>query len=415
MSSTCLCQVRTLETIVAWTANAVQDLKLRPDPARIKQVLLALDHPASRYADLPEADRNRLKGEVLLYAKQHGVRLPKPPAARRTALVREPASMPALPASIADLFDQARWPRHPYCTDDLGEGCYIRSLTVALKRAYVQANPPHLRVWSIHDIDRAGAANAWETAGLPPPSWMTVNRENGHAHAVYGLRAPVLVDSPDMRQAPMRYLCAVESAFREALDADAGFAGLLTKNPAHPLWHLLRGPRLQYDLAELAEFVDLRRHSPKKKPEEVGLGRNVTLFDALRHWAYRHVRHYKGEVKNFVAWQSACNARALVRNGDFQTPLDGREVWHIAKSVAKWTWNRFDLDASDAKFAALQAHRGRASGEARLAASEDKRASARLMAAQGINKSEIARKLDVTRQTVINWLAEPEQPSALRT
>ncbi|MBS0442822.1 MAG: replication initiation protein, partial [Proteobacteria bacterium] len=140
-----------------------------------------------------------------------------------------------------DLFDDpARWPRRPYCTDDLQHGLHHRALLSALTRPYIQANPPHLRVWSIHDVDRVGAALAWEEANLPPPTWAAQNRLNGHAHLVWGLRAPVLVDGLGARDAPMRYLCAVESMMRAKLDADTGFAGLITKNPAHPLWRVLR-------------------------------------------------------------------------------------------------------------------------------------------------------------------------------
>jgi DNA-directed RNA polymerase specialized sigma24 family protein len=202
----------------------------------------------------------------------------------------------------------------------------------------------------------------------------------------------------------MRYLEAVEAAFQAKLQADPGFGGLITKNPAHPLWRVLHGPRLTYELAELAEWVDLPKHLPKRKPGQVGVGRNITLFDWLRHYAYRHIRHYKHEVRNFVVWQSHLNAKALERNGEFRVPLDPREVWHIAKSVSKWTWRRFDLAASDARFSATQAARGRLSGKARAAASENKRASARLMAARGMSQQAIARELGVPRSTVQLWL-----------
>jgi hypothetical protein len=165
------------------------------------------------------------------------------------------------------LFGSAdRLPRRPYCTSDLSNGLRIRSLAQALKKPYIQINPPHLRVWSIYDVDREGAAFAWEEANLPPPSWAAINRENGHAHLVWGLAAPVLVDGQNMRLAPLRYLCAVEAAFRQKLQADSGYSGLITKNPTHPLWRLLRGPRIDYELWELAEYVDLPRHLPKRKP-----------------------------------------------------------------------------------------------------------------------------------------------------
>jgi len=300
-----------------------------------------------------------------------------------------------------DLFaDPARWPRRPYCSDNLEHGVKIRSLRSALSKPYIQANPPHLRVWSIYDVDRPGAAIAWEVANLLPPAWIAVNRQNGHAHLVWGLIAPVLVDSPDMRQAPLRYLCAIESAYRERLQADPGYSGLITKNPAHPLWRVLRGPRLGYELSELAEWVDLPRHLPKRKPEEIGLGRNVTLFDWLRRWAYVAVRRHR-ETRNFVLWQAEVYAKALERNGDFRHPLQSNEVWYVAKSVSKWVWRR-DADAS-AAFIERQRWKGRKGGLAKGLANEDKRASARLMRLKGMSLRAIAAELGVHHDTVREW------------
>lgn len=307
-----------------------------------------------------------------------------------------------------DLFsDRGRWPKKPYCTDDLGAGLRIRSLEHALRRPYIQANPPHLRVWSIHDVDRAGAAVAWEDAGLPPPSWAATNKANGHAHLVWGLRAPVLVDGLGARDAPMRYLCAVESMMREALQADAGYTGIITKNPQHPLWRTLRGPVMAYDLGELAEYLPgLEKHIPKRRdPNAVGLGRNVSLFDNLRHWAYKAIRPYwGGRLDGWNAWLSHCNSRALVYNGEFAQPLGGREVWHIARSVAKWTWRNTTAAGFSSWQAAQGSKGGTASGLSRLAASEDKRASARLMALQGLSSRAIAQELGVNQSTVVRWL-----------
>ena len=258
-----------------------------------------------------------------------------------------------------DLFATDRWPRRPYCTDDLEAGLRIRSLKQALTKCYIQANPPHLRVWSLYDIDRPGGALAWDDVNLPPPSWATINKENAHAHLAYGLRVPVLTSSMEARQAPLRYLNAVEAAFRAKLQADDGFSGLITKNPAHPLWRTLQGPDLAYELGDLAEWVDLEHFKPRQgvKVAEVGLGRNVTVFDFVRLWAYKNVREYKNVRGGFVYWQKAVYDRCMARNGDFTHPMDNREAYHIARSVAKWTWQRFDLEASDARFSKLQALR----------------------------------------------------------
>ena len=262
-------------------------------------------------------------------------------------------------AEQTDLFAPERWPRRPYCTDDFEQGVRVRSLRQALTKTYIQANPPMLRVWSIYDIDRPAGGLAWDAANLPPPSWATVNKANGHAHLVYGLRAPVLTSSMEARQAPLRYLNAVESAFRAKLGGDDGYSGLLTKNPAHPQWWTVRGPELAYELGYLAEWVDLDRFKAKQgvKVAEVGLGRNVTVFDFVRLWAYKKVREFKGQQGGFVHWQKAVYDRCMARNADFGTPMDYREAYQIAKSVAKWTWSRFDTEASDARFSKLQAAR----------------------------------------------------------
>lgn len=309
------------------------------------------------------------------------------------------------PPSQLPLFDEKLWPRKPYCSEDLELGTKIRPLKAALTHPYIQANPNYLRIWSIFDVDRPGAALAWESANLPPPTWTAVNRENSHAHLVYGLRVPVLVDGLGMRDAPLRFLCSIEAFMRERLKADAGYSGLLTKNPLHPLWKTLYGPQGAYDLHELAEWLPgLEKYVPRKRAQEVGLGRNVTLFDSLRKWAYKHVREYKGGgLQGWNAWISHVNSRALVYNADFSDPLDGREVWHIAKSVAKWTYNRFNVEESDARFKERQAYRSKLGHEKRWGNNEDKQASARLMKAAGNTYNEIAAALSISRITAIRW------------
>ena len=163
-----------------------------------------------------------------------------------------------------------------------------------------------------------------------------------------------------------------------------------------------------YDLEDLAEYIDLRKYQTKKKPDEVGLGRNVSLFDKLRKWAYVAVRKYRGSERNFVLWSAETYGKALEYNGDFVQPLLERECYHIAKSVAKWTWRK-DAEAL-AAFKARQSAKGqkggKASGIARMAANEDKRSTARLMAARGMSSRTIAQELGIGKSTVARWLSD---------
>lgn len=388
--------------------HIVADAEARGDSERLQQLRVALTkhRHISRYAGLSDDEAQRAS-EIVSAAL---ARLARPSRGKRVAARSKPLERVDLGAfDQADLFaDIRRWPRRPYCSDDLSTGLRIRGLRQAIQHPYIQANPPHLRVWALFDIDRAGAATAWEGAGLPPPAWTAVNKANGHAHSAWGLSAPVLVDGLEARDAPMRYLAAVEALMREQLQADSGYSGLITKNPAHPLWRTLRGPRLVYELSELASALpNLEKYKPRGRADQVGLGRNVALFDALRKWSYKGIRAYwGGGLQAWNAWLSNCNSHGLTLNADMfgGRHLDGQEVWHIAKSVAKWTWRTF----SPQQFSDWQAAQGKKggvrSGQVRREASEDKRASARLMRAQGMTQAAIAQELDVHVNTVAGWL-----------
>jgi len=302
-----------------------------------------------------------------------------------------------------DLFTE-RLPARPYCTDDFAFGLMIRPKAAARCR-YIQPNTPSTLSWLVFDIDHPDGAIRWEDTFIPPPSIIVVNTANGHAHLFYAIKTPVF-STPDHPK-PLRLAAAIQEAMREKLDGDPGYAGLITKNPLHPDWRVIVWPMAVYELEDLACRVDLGR--PKKRPrqEEIGLGRNCTLFDRLRHWAYRWIATYK-DTATAAEWDKAVLAQAAKLN-DFNLPLHESEVRAIAKSTAKWCWHRFDIQASNERFSKLQAHRGRkggvASGVARLAASEDKRASALLMRAQGQSIRAIAKALGVGRSTVGDWVS----------
>lgn len=247
----------------------------------------------------------------------------------------------------------SRLPRRPYCSDDPTHGLIVRPSEIALMRRHIQANPPHETAWLIFDLDYQGAAFAWESANLPPPTVTISNPANGHAHLLYGLTTPVAL-SDAARDAPIRYAAALQAAFLAKLSADPGYAGLVTKNPLHDAWRTIWVPHL-YDLGELAEYVSLPRRIPRR--ESVGLGRNCDLFDELRAWTYQWVRVYKRNHASADQWHDAVAGQATRLNA-FDVPLSFGEVKAIAKSVAKWTWRRFN----DARFSAIQSARGKRGG-----------------------------------------------------
>lgn len=248
---------------------------------------------------------------------------------------------------------QSRLPRRPYCSNDLSQGLLVRPAAIALRHRHIQPNAPLEVGWLVFDLDYQGAAFAWERANLPPPTLTVSNPSNGHAHLFYGLTTPVVM-SDAAREAPIRYAAALQAAFLAKLCADPGYVALIAKNPFHDAWRSIWIQRL-YDLGELAEYVNLPKHLPKR--ENIGLGRNCALFDELRSWAYRWVREYKRNDASSVLWHGAVLSQAE-RLNVFDTPLAFSEVKAIAKSVAKWTWLRF----TDEAFSIIQSARGKRGG-----------------------------------------------------
>lgn len=269
-------------------------------------------------------------------------------------------------------------------------------------------NPPKLKLWLPFDIDASQGGLSWEAAGVAMPNISVVNKVNGHAHLLYGLEAPVAC-SEAARIAPLRYLAAVEKAYLAKLEpygADAGFAGLMVKNPTHSSWRVFWGRLSFWSLEELASYVELDKFTPKhasdRKIQLVGVNRNVTLFNELGpdgKWAYSEVRKYRSESAE--DWNQAVLTKALEMNGEFPVPMSFSEVKAIAKSVSSWT-RKHDKYAHQ-NFLNRQSWKGKKSGEARLLSSSDNRATALLMHAKGIKNSQIAQELGVHRDTIYAW------------
>lgn len=310
-----------------------------------------------------------------------------------------------------DLFN-SHTPSHLYCGfDKMAQK--IRIKRIALRYPYISVNPPKLKLWLPFDIDAEQGGLAWERAGLAMPNVSIVNPENGHAHLLYGLEAPVAT-SDAARLAPLRYLDAVERAYlakMEPYGADSGFAGLMVKNPMHSHWKAFWGRLSFWSLGELEEYVDLKKFTAKratlKQIKGVGVGRNVALFNFLGpegKWSYSAVWRYRGE--RYEVWYDAVLNKALEMNGEFSVPLQYSEIKSIARSVAKWVWQRDKV--MHQKFLDRQSWKGqkggKASGEARLFASEERRATASLMHARGMSTREIANELDVNQSTVSRWV-----------
>ena len=172
----------------------------------------------------------------------------------------------------------------------------------------------------------------------------------------------------------------------------------------------LLNPR-PFELDELADYVDLE-NKPKKSENEVsGLGRNCSMFDSVRFWAYKAIReHLDGGLDS---WYSEVLKVAVKSNGAFLEPLPYSEVKATAKSIAKWVWRNHTSAEFQISFSAKQSKRGRKGGlisdsshggKARSQQYSDLRQQALQLHIQGVNNTQIATRLNVSRMTINRWL-----------
>lgn len=195
--------------------------------------------------------------------------------------------------------------------------------------------------WLGFDVDRAGAAIDWSDRNAPAPTLTITNPDNGHAHLLYALETSIRT-APDGKMKPLRYAAAVENALRKKLEADAGYSGLICKNPNHCQWKIAVWQPSLYTLDWLADFLELSAVNDKEIVPGYGLGRNCTLFDKTRKWAYRAIRQ---GWPDYEQWLKACYERASAYNLQFDSPLADNEVKGISKSIAKWTHGNFSEDS----------------------------------------------------------------------
>ncbi len=284
----------------------------------------------------------------------------------------EKYSQPTL--ELSRTFEGWWLPRRPLCCDADYSQLRRRSRADALGYEHIEANTSALVNMLVVDIDAAeGRAMAlWNHDGMLP-NWLAENPANGHVHAGWVLTQPVC-RTELARLKPLKLARSVTEGLRRSCDGDAGYAGLLMKNPLSPVWNSEVVERDTYELQRLVQALQEHGDMPPaswkrtKRARTQGLGRNCTLFDEARTDAYRYVRKLPDR-----STASGELLREHVRrtchqlNAEFADPLPAREVEDIARSIHKWitTRSRMWRDgavACEATFIAMQSARGRKGG-----------------------------------------------------
>jgi Replicase family/Primase C terminal 1 (PriCT-1) len=284
-------------------------------------------------------------------------------------------------------------PSRPYCVDEVGDRLLVRDRERALQHRHVQLNGPTVLQWMAHDVDRCDAYLAHRDAFIPEPTFIAINRQNGHAHCAILLAAPVTRVPFATRDAPLRFYSAVERGIARRIGADRAYVGLIAKNPLHPAWDVEWRRDEPYSLEELADWLRFEDMRPDLSVKTTfGAGRNVTVFDELRQIAYREVLPFK-RSGSMATWLDRCLRVATGLNQQFPTPLDYSEVRAVVRSVAKWTWRNF----TEQTFSKRQAHRSKL-GHAKRSGNASER-QAKPWLTLGISERTYRRRKQASRMT----------------
>ena len=83
-------------------------------------------------------------------------------------------------------------PDRPRATDYLEAGSLPCPKMVAVKRKFIQFNKKNYWVkFLTYDLDFDGAGFVWYEEDLPAPTFIVINKTNGHAHLTYELEIPI--------------------------------------------------------------------------------------------------------------------------------------------------------------------------------------------------------------------------------
>ena len=295
-------------------------------------------------------------------------------------------------------------PKRPYASDNLNYGVKICSKDAALLKVYLQPNHPYYLHNIVFDLDYEASLVEilYSKTGLPLPNLIIENKENGRSHAIYQLKSPVFKTDAS-RQKPIIYLNAIHSTLQHVLDADANYTGLICKNPLNDRWRTNTLRHTPYSLDELANKLEIdwkQISKPIKQDEAVGLGRNCYIFHKARHWSYVAIRKHRGATYN--TWLQSVLDHCLKLNEGITEPLGYNEVKGIAKSISRYCWKRDAYCYQE--FIDRQTRKGQLGGKAKGEAYSLKREQAYKLKEQGMNNTQIAKQLNVTRRTIINWL-----------
>jgi len=275
---------------------------------------------------------------------------------------------------------------------------------VAVLKRFVQPTVPGYQNMIILDIDQADAASlvkshaydydAGHPKHIPEPSFIAQNPGSTHAHAGW------YFDGHVGTKKGAAFAQHVAGRIGAVVGADPAYTQGLMRNPLHipHMTHWLSSSRPT--LSELDDQIHSSVRAQRRITTVRALGaaadedlievygRNVGTFESVRKIVYSDWWSHRNA--GYAAWIEHVRCVAFERHRylvpDPASQLSAAELTGVARSIAKWVWSRFSVEA----FKEVQRKRGLLSGIARRDPYLQKCRDVLSMQAAGKTRAEIA-------------------------
>lgn len=285
-------------------------------------------------------------------------------------------------------FHELWLPLKPQATSNFEEDGLVTMPRVdALKHRWFNTNTKQLKNLIMLDIDLD--QSEWhikslveEEGKIPEPSFVTINPASEHAQVGY------FIDGFVTSEKAVDFFKHINKGLSILAGGDAAYGAHTMRNPLHEYQRTVWGTDHLYTLNELNAFASKVNKSEYKISEEteMGQGRNVALFEALRKWGYRARLQYN----DYGSWVIAATERANELNFSFSQPLRHSEVRAIVASTTKWVWRKFDKETF------IKIQKARSAKRAVVQNAHQRATDIMVMVEAGFSISEVAENLGIS-------------------
>lgn len=331
----------------------------------------------------------------------------------------------SIPSKVRD-FLITNLPKKMKCSSTLKSGdvhVYTLEKNIALRHEHIQFNHENIYKFIVIDDDGLDPSNFLDLP-VAPPNLVVVNPNTGHSQKWYFLKEGV-TQTRFASQKAKNYYSTTAFKLRAIYNGDPNYNGLLARNPLSKR-HIVFSPHSEpYTLEQLNAFIGVtsddynsqnhyksdaflliadycRRN--KKLSEEAGMGRNCTIFEILRHQAYREWNEYSSE--QVFATYLKSEADKINRNWFANDLLPENELKHIANSISYYCFSRRIKTRGNIKsFLDRQKDRGSLGGKIRSEQYDEAREKFATLYARNpaLKTKELADLCGVSERTIRNY------------